>query len=236
MCLYAYRPKDHETNERQTICLGWDRQMPTPVGDWMLAWAVEEGSEAALTRAKSRTCYPLVWPGPYKSYESRREVWKLRRDHSDAMCDMCKWFYDGPCRSNDIVIDTNSVHHSFGCSGDLMSSDWFIKNLWIGEDAKANAMKTFEPEWLRLYETGDADDEDDENKERPMFCETQKTQHLITWTAETLHDARRRLKYMGEPVARCDMDALEETLDVLTWAEQHLRADYGVKLVCVHDF
>ena len=237
MNVYAYRPQGHESVDGKTICLRWDRQMPSPVGDWMLAWAVEEGSDAALARAKD-SCGDLAsslfhkdaWPEPYKSYESRRHMWRLRHEYSDAMCDMCKWFYDGPCGSNKIVIDRKNVHHSFGCSGDLMMSDWFVRNLWVGEDATVDAHGNT-PEWIKWY-----DDDGEPTSSWPMFCETQKSQNLQSWNQETLCDARRRISYLGKPVKQCDVDALEETLDVLAWAERHLLADDGVKLVCLHDF
>ena len=87
MTVYAYRPRGHDPRdpEKKKICLRWDRQMPEPVGDWMLAWAVQEGADAALARAegfdgdrKARVqkpdwyaCYPFDKPKPTEFERSR---------------------------------------------------------------------------------------------------------------------------------------------------------------------
>ena len=245
MTVYAYRPRGHDARdprdpEKNKICLRWDRQMPEPVGDWMLAWAVQEGIDAALARAEGfdgdfYSWNPGAWPEPYKTYAARRDLlWKVRHDRSDAICDLCKWFYDGPSSSSEMVVGVKDVHHSFGCSGDLMMSDWFVKNLWVGDEPTVDA-DAGAPEWLRRH--GACDDEDeDEPASWPMFCETQRRCSVARWTSEGVRDARRRLADMGDPVKRCDVDALEETLDVLAWAERQLLADEGVEIVCVHDF
>lgn len=232
MSLYAWRGGHHDGHK---TCLQWNQQMPSPVGDWMLAWAAKDGSAAATLRAKESAdgiWRTETWPDPYKTYASRLNIWRLRDEHSDAMCDLCKWFYDGPCRSNKMVVDVKDVHHSFGCSGDVMMSDWFVKNLWIGDDLTvAKPSDETLPEWIKvLY------DHDDEPVHTwPMFCETQKSQNLTSWSLEDIRDARRRrLSSLGEPVEQCDVDALEETLEILAWAEAHLLED--LQIMCVRDF
>ena len=122
MHLHAYRRQEHSADK---ICLQWDRQMPPPVGDWMLAWAIEEGSDTAVSRAK---CF----------------------------------------------------------EGHLASRD----------------------AWPESYKTA--------------------------WDAATIRDARRQLCRMGPPSKQCDVDALEETQDVLDWAERMISD--GAEIMCVHDF
>ena len=226
MYLYAYRPVGHDVDR---ICLRWDQQLPSRAGDWMLAWAVEEGSAAAVSRAKGVDGLGSddAWPEAFKTPRSRNDLWRLRIEHSDAMCDLCKWFYDGPCRSNRMVVDDLNVHHSFGCSGDLMRSDWFVNNLHIGDDLRASAETRKElPEWIGVGMLPEDDCD--------LFCETQKNRNLRSWTSEGLRDARRWLSGLGEPTERCDVDALEETLEVLEWAERHLLD--GLQVVSSSDF
>jgi hypothetical protein len=240
MYLYAYRPRDHDATKK--ICMRWTRQMPSPVGDWMLAWAVQEGSEAAVARAKLSDGDLVwnndAWPDPYKTCASRCELWRLRDDHTDSMCDLCKWFHDGPSSSNKaMVVDVNNVHHSFGCSGDLMMSDWFVRHLCFGKEpvAEVAAFHDEEPEWIKgIYEDEDSDADASGGPPTMMFCEERKMHRLTSWTASSIDDARRRLAHLGEPTKQCDVDARDETLDVLAWAERHLEG--GLRIVCVHDF
>jgi hypothetical protein len=89
----------------------------------MLVWAVEEGSEAAIERVRTSD-------GGWAFVEDG--LWKLRRDLKKEGR-MCEWFDEGPCSSNEIVVDSMNVHHSFGCSGDLIMSDWFVRNLNTGQ-------------------------------------------------------------------------------------------------------
>ena len=229
MFLHAYRLQEHRADK---ICLQWERQMPSPVNDWMLAWAIEEGSDAALSRAKSFEGHLTnkdAWPEPYKTAASRRDIWRMRHDHSDAICDTCKWFYDGPCSSSAFVVETKNVHHSFGCSGDLMMSDWFVKNLWLGDEPTVERSDSL-GYWYDVYDYYD----DDDDGPVPMFCETQKSQNVQVWSSANIRDARRRLRDMGLPSKQCDVDALDETHEVLDWADRHLAG--GAEIVSVHDF
>ena len=138
---------------------------------------------------------------------------------------MCEWFDEGPCCSNAIVVDTMNVHHSFGCSSDLMMSDWFVRNLWLGNEPSVKP-DADEPEWIRWL--GDTETS-------PMFCESQKSRAIHVWTKETIVEAREHLARLGDPEDDSkDKDALEETLEVLAWAERNLAA--GLDILCAHDF
>ena len=92
----AYRPTLHTQND---VCLRWNRQLPACVRDWMLVWAVEEGSEASIERASKDEGWAL------KEDACKDGMWKLRRDlkKEGRMCCMCEWFDEGPCSSNAII-------------------------------------------------------------------------------------------------------------------------------------
>lgn len=53
-------------------------------------------------------------------------------------------------------------------------------------------------------------------------------------TKETVVEAREHLTRLGEPEDKKDKAALDETLEVLAWAERNLAA--GLDILCAHDF
>ena len=61
------------------------------------------------------------------------------------------------------------------------------------------------------------------------------TKAIYVWTKETVVEARECLARLGEPEDDSkDKAALEETLEVLAWAEKNLAA--GLDILCAHDF
>jgi hypothetical protein len=228
LTLYAYRPEEHSSANETQICLGWDRQVSSHISDFSLVWAIEEGSQSAILRTKNYAYSNDDWPEAYKTRDSRQWIFRARKNVK--ICPMCQWFYDGPSSDNPMVIDTNNVHHSFGCSGDLMMSNWFVKNVsWaLGTEPMVKS---------KIYDGFSSEDDEDELKDtyEPLFGDLGKNIKISDWELDGISHARSYLARMGPPKRECDIEALEETSSLLDWAENHLASD-GVRVICLHDF
>jgi len=206
MCLYAYRnPMCHDINN--PICLQWEQQLPLHAANWMLAWAVTEGSEAAISRANNYFI-DMNYRLPEQSHIDLDK-------HSETMCDLCKWFYDGPCSSNKIVVDHMYIHPR------CRDSKWCIDNFPIGEDLKASEETRAKlPDWIQI-----------KKEDASLFCIEQRSCRMCSWTLE---DISRVKDWFGEPIFDDDIIAFEDTKEIMQWAEHHLLA--GLHIVCSSDF
>ena len=217
MLIYAYRLKEHDP---QKLCLEWNRQMPEPLGDWMIVSALDQGATEVVARTKDLKNFDkgLRWPVPY----DKENVWRAYNNHKNEICDTCRWFYD-PSSESALILSKYDVHHSYGCSGSMMMSQWFIKNLYLGSSPVVREV----PKW---YDNISLDDED-----LPMFVNTERNQGVREWTRQNIADERQNISNMGKPHHEIDIEAYDETMKVLEWAEAQIEGD-GVRRLCIHDF
>ena len=205
MFIMAYRLKEHDP---QKLCLQWNRQMPEPLGDWMIVSALDQGA------------------ADEPEYFEREDVWRAYEKHKHEICDTCRWFYD-PSIESALVLSNYVVHHSYGRLGSLMMSPWFIKNLHLGSSPVVSEV----PKWFdKIQNTSEIEIE----IEIPMFVTTERNQGVSEWTRQNIEDERHYISNMGQPTHEIDIEAYDETLEVLAWAEEQLEGD-GVRILCIYD-